>query len=452
MHLNGRGKFKIHKRHLILGGTGLLIGLTCFCLVLGIFTDRREADQKGNTTDPLSFWLEERLTETFMPVFTFIDADAGGWSFKEFLGETITSGIPLYRYEAKMRKQELSREDEETYDLLVRQEGADEDRKEIDEDSLEYGEDALHIDGDLEKAMLDENNKLKQPEEAPSEEESQEIPKEPVEFARASEKAYEYNWAELQSYEDLISAFYAVDNTTVITDEQINLDNLLGKDLTMKGSSENPQILVYHTHSQETFVDSVPGDPSTSIVGAGERLSSILREEYGYNVLHHTGQYDVESRDYAYSNSLPAIEKILADNPSIEVVIDLHRDAVKEGRKLAIELQGKPTAQFMLFNGLSRTRKNGDISYLENPNVNDNLAFSFQAQVLCNEYYPGIARRIYLKAYRYNMHLRPKTLLVEMGAQTNTVEEIMNACEPLAHVIHMVLSGQGTTLAEAGQE
>ena len=180
----------------------------------------------------------------------------------------------------------------------------------------------------------------------------------------------------MREYDDIVSAFYAIDSTTSITDEQLNLENLLGKDMALKGGAEAPQILIYHTHSQEGFVDSVAGDASTTIVGAGDRLAQILTEEYGFNVLHHKGEYDVEARDYAYSNSLPAIERILAENPSIEVVIDLHRDAVAEGRKLAVNLQGRPTAQFMFFNGLSRTRKNGDISYLENPYVDDNLAFS----------------------------------------------------------------------------
>ena len=106
-----------------------------------------------------------------------------------------------------------------------------------------------------------------------------------------------------------------------------------------------------------------------------------------------------------------------------------------------MDLQGRPTAQIMFFNGLSRTAK-GEIEYLENPNLADNLAFSFQMQAACNEYYPGLARRIYLKAYRYNMHLCPKTLLIELGAQNNTVEEMKNACEPLAHVLDLVLSGE----------
>lgn len=241
----------------------------------------------------------------------------------------------------------------------------------------------------------------------------------------------------------MIKEFYAVDATTQASPARLNLDSLLGKTMAITKNPDVPQILIYHTHSQEDFVDSVPGDSSTTIMGAGELLAQILREEYGYNVIHHTGEYDVEARDYAYSNSLPAIEQVLAENPTIEVVIDLHRDEVLEGRKLVMDLNGKPTAKFMFFNGLSYTKAHGEIEYLQNPYIDDNLAFSFQMQVIANEYYPGLTRRIYLKGYRYNMHLRPRSLLIELGAQTNTVEEIRNACAPIAHILDLELSGKG---------
>ena len=159
-------------------------------------------------------------------------------------------------------------------------------------------------------------------------------------------------------------------------------------------------------------------------------------------MLHHDGQYDVKTRDGAYSAALPDLEKILKENPSIKVVIDLHRDAMPEGTRLVTEVDGRPTARFMFFNGLSRTKKTGNISYLYNENQDANLAFSFQMQLKAMEYYPGLTRRIYLKGYRYNMHLCPKSLLIELGAQNNTVEEAMNACEPLAHILDLVLSGQ----------
>lgn len=245
----------------------------------------------------------------------------------------------------------------------------------------------------------------------------------------------------LASYETLVSMFYSIDANTMAGSEQLNAEKLLGRNLILSKEGEGPQILIYHTHSQEGFADSVPGDMNTTIVGVGARLAELLQNQYGYRVLHHTGQYDVESRDDAYAHSLPAIEKLLAENPSIEVVIDLHRDSMPEETKLVMDLDGRPTARFMFFNGLSRTKNTGNIAYLYNENQEDNLAFSFQMQLKAMEYYPGLTRKIYLKGYRYNMHLRPRTTLIELGAQNNTVEEAMNACDPLAHIIDMVLSG-----------
>lgn len=247
---------------------------------------------------------------------------------------------------------------------------------------------------------------------------------------------------QLADYETLVRNFYAIDANTMAGSDQLSVEKLLGMDMTLPQEGDGPQILIYHTHSQEAFADSVPGDVNTGIVGVGQCLTKILTEQYGYRVLHHTGQYDVETRDNAYSRALPAVEQILAENPSIQVIIDLHRDEVAEETKLVTDIQGRPTARFMFFNGLSRTRKTGDIDYLANENQEANLAFSFQMQLKAAEYYPGLTRRIYLKGYRYNMHLRPRTLLVELGAQNNTVEEAINACDPLAHILDMVLKGE----------
>lgn len=247
---------------------------------------------------------------------------------------------------------------------------------------------------------------------------------------------------QLADYETLVRNFYAIDANTMAGSDQLSVEKLLGMDMTLPQEGDGPQILIYHTHSQEAFADSVPGDVNTGIVGVGECLTKILTEQYGYRVLHNTGQYDVETRDNAYSRALPAVEQILAENPSIQVIIDLHRDEVAEETKLVTDIQGRPTARFMFFNGLSRTRMTGDIDYLANENQEANLAFSFQMQLKAAEYYPGLTRRIYLKGYRYNMHLRPRTLLVELGAQNNTVEEAINACDPLAHILDMVLKGE----------
>ena len=248
-----------------------------------------------------------------------------------------------------------------------------------------------------------------------------------------------------QDFDFVMRSFYTVDKTTSITSEQLNAPELVQMDLRMQTGKEQPQILIYHSHSQEEFIDSVPGDPSTTIVGVGEYLTTLLRDTYGYNVIHVTDTFDIVDgkldRNQAYTFAQERISQILEENPSVEVVIDLHRDGVPEGKRLVTNVNGKETAKIMFFNGLSRTNKNGEISYLPNPYIKENLAFSLQMMLESKKYYPDLARTIYLRGYRYNLHLRPKTLLVECGAQTNTVQEEMNAMEPLADILNKVLTG-----------
>ena len=257
----------------------------------------------------------------------------------------------------------------------------------------------------------------------------------------AQTKQVTYAREKLNDFDYLMQNFYQADSTTTIDSSQLNADALFGKDLRLSHDASTPQILIYHTHSQEGYADSVPGDPSGTVVGVGDYLTKILTEQYGLNVIHHKGEYDVGDRDHAYSKAGPALEQILAENPSIEVVIDLHRDGVAETTRLVTDVGGVQMAQVMFFNGLSRTTKMGNIDYLPNSYIADNLAMSFQMQLKAAEYYPGFTRRIYLKGYRYNMHYCPKTLLVEVGAQTNTVQEAMNAMVPLADVLYKVLTG-----------
>ena len=259
--------------------------------------------------------------------------------------------------------------------------------------------------------------------------------------AVADGKVVTFAREKLDDFDYLIQNFYQVDNTTTIGSAQLNADALLGKDVRLSHDASTPQILIYHTHSQEGYADSVPGDASMTVVGVGDYLTELLTQKYGFSVIHHTGQYDVGDRDHAYAKAGPALEQILAENQSIEVVIDLHRDGIGNNTRLVTEQNGVQMAQVMFFNGLSRTTKTGDIEYLYNPYIADNLAVSFQMQLKAAEYYPGFTRRIYLKGYRYNMHYCPKTLLIEVGAQTNTLEEAKNAMVPLADLLNKVLTG-----------
>ena len=131
---------------------------------------------------------------------------------------------------------------------------------------------------------------------------------------------------------------------------------------------------------------------------------------------------------------------ILAENPTIEVFIDLHRDAGGT-KKYTVNVDGKETAHLMFFNGLSHNSK-GPIEYLPNENQQANLAFSFQMKMAGDSLYPGLCKRNYLKAYRYNLHVLPRAVIVEVGDHRNTLQEAKNAMEPLARILHLILMGE----------
>ena len=243
----------------------------------------------------------------------------------------------------------------------------------------------------------------------------------------------------------LLEHFFVVDAATTAEAASLNAAEYLAKDMTLKPEKDQPQILIYHSHSQETFADSRTGEEADTVVGVGDYLTEILEQKYGYQVIHVREHFDVIGgeidRSRAYDFAREYVEKVLEENPTVQVLIDLHRDGVPEGKRLVTKIGGRDTAQIMFYNGLSYTVNQGKISYLPNPYIEENLAFSFQLEYTAAEYYPGFYRCIYLAGLRYNLHLRPRALLVEAGAQTNTVQEVKNAMEPLGDILNRVLKG-----------
>lgn len=251
--------------------------------------------------------------------------------------------------------------------------------------------------------------------------------------------------AKLADFDYVMNQFFILDSNTETNAQQISGTRFLGEDLSIKQDSKVPQILIYHTHSQETFADSREGKEEDTIVGVGNYLTNLLEEKYGYQVIHVTDAFDMMGgtldRSKAYDYARISIEKVLEENPTVEVVIDLHRDGVPDDRRLVTEVNGKSTAQLLFYNGLSYTVNQGAVSYLPNPYIEENLAFSFQLEYQAAQYYPDLYRGIYLAGLRYNLHLKPRALLLEAGAQTNTVEEVRNAMEPFADILNRVLKG-----------
>lgn len=351
--------------------------------------------------------VQENAERLYMPGVTYTEKKQGEIRVTEAVVHMASALIPLGNYVTEREAAELLTEDEATYAILA--------KKQAEEEN-----------------SVDENGQL--------------IGKDKSEETRqASVPTMDLSMERLNDFEYLVSNFYTVDSVTYINPSELNASELLGKNLRIDLSTGGSKILIYHTHSQETFADS-DNDPSTSIVGIGRYLTEILNNKYKIPTMHHEGVYDLINgkldRSEAYEFAKPEVEQILAENPSIEVVIDLHRDGVADTTHLVTEINGKPTAQIMFFNGLSRTRVNGDLVGMANPYLQDNLAFSLQMKIAAETKYPGFARRNYLRGYKYNMDLMPRMLLIEAGAQTNTVEEMRNAMEVLADLLNSVLTGR----------
>lgn len=376
--------------------------------------------------------VKTEVESAFMPMLSFAQSNGEG-TLQRVIARQIEEMVPLFHFGQNISGTQTLEAQEMTMEMILKEEAK--------EGDVGGNESTEEISGATLEAMLQAENQAAREQIAVQQQADASVSD--TTFMPHTTKLAQVDMSTLADYETLLSTFYTVDKSTMIGSDQLNVAKLSQADMTVSKDAQGPQVLIYHTHSQEAFADSIPGDRDTSIVGVGDYLAQILTDTYGYQVLHHDAAYDLPSRDDAYSVALPEIEKLLEENPQIQVVIDLHRDAVDESTRLVTDIDGRPTARFMFFNGLSRTRKTGNISYLYNENLEGNLAFSFQMQKIAMEYYPGLTRKIYLKAYRYNMHLRPRNLLVELGAQNNTVEEAMNACEPLAHILDMVLSGQG---------
>lgn len=335
-----------------------------------------------------------------MPELMYIE-ETGKESFEKWLINQMELLFPIGYMANGEEEKTLAVEDEDTYRLILKKQAEDE--NEVLEDGT--------VKSNKEKT-------------------------EKTQTAKISEK-------KLKNYAYLRSHFYTVDQTTKTNAKELDAGKLLKKNMKIRKDGSKPKILIYHTHSQEAFKDSKAGDKKTSIVGMGDILTKELNDTYRIPTMHHEGVYDLiggkMDRSRAYQLAEVKVRKILKKYPSIEVVIDLHRDGVGNNTHLVTSIDGKKTGQIMFFNGLSRTKKNGDIAYLKNPYIQDNLAFSMQMQLAAAKKYPGFTRRIYLKSYRYNMHLMPKYLLIEAGAQTNTVKEMQRSMKVLADLLDAVV-------------
>ena len=206
--------------------------------------------------------------------------------------------------------------------------------------------------------------------------------------------------------------------------------------------AEGPQVLIFHTHSCEAYTpqgaDTYEAsgefrtlEDSQNVIAVGDCLAKTL-EELGFEVLHDRSLYDYPAYNGAYDRSGAAVRQLLEANPSIRVVIDLHRDSLGGRRTEYLLPDGKRSAQVML---LLTTGENG----LYHPSWRENLKLGLELQNRMELDYPGLARPLYLSPARYNQHLSPGSRLLEVGTDANTLAEAKQAALLFAGCLGQVL-------------
>ena len=258
----------------------------------------------------------------------------------------------------------------------------------------------------------------------------QTLPTEPVEESPAVPT---FGQSDLNSVQ--VNASWSVDTLS-----------LLRKPLSWELKAEKPTVLILHTHGTESY-EKEPGYRETSpyrtldtdynLVSVGAAVADIL-EKGGIRVIHDTTLHDYPSYNAAYSNARKTIKKHLKANPSILLVLDLHRDAAEgsDGRqtRTAVTIDGEKTAQLMLVMGSDK----GSLSY---PNWEKNLSLAVKLQAQLESSHPGLCRPIKLASKRYNQDLCPGTLLVEVGTAGDTHREALNGAKYLAEAILALANG-----------
>ncbi|MCL1924256.1 MAG: stage II sporulation protein P [Defluviitaleaceae bacterium] len=253
---------------------------------------------------------------------------------------------------------------------------------------------------------------------------------------------------ELRNRTTFLNRFFSMDRRTGVRPEYLDIDFFLDIDLSIRKTPEVPQVLVFHTHAMSEFFIDGGEDIMEGIVGVGATLVYYLRS-FGLNVIHYKGVYDmidgVIYRSGAYERIEPSIIRILEENPTIELVLDIHRDGVPETTNPNVfrrYINGRPTAAIMFVNGLSGVNENGytrRLTGIPNPYVRENMALTFNMQMALQYHFGDITRRMFLTPFRYINHLRPHSMLVEVGTQLNTSYEAHNAMEPLAYTLYSLI-------------
>lgn len=228
-----------------------------------------------------------------------------------------------------------------------------------------------------------------------------------------------------------------VRNTTL--EHDIDIQKYLNGKVYANIDKDEPSVLIYHTHTTETYElldrgfytnerESRSENPGENMVRVGETICKVL-ENNGYKTIHNKTIYD-KKYSGAYERSCKEISEILKENPSIQIVLDIHRDAIyqKDGSRVkpVAEINGQKAAQIMIISGC----EDGNVTNF--PNWEKNLSFAVQLQNKLKNDNPQLVRPLMFCSRKYNMHLTPCSLLIEFGTDANTLSEAVYSAELFA--------------------
>ncbi|NLJ99744.1 MAG: stage II sporulation protein P [Clostridia bacterium] len=223
-------------------------------------------------------------------------------------------------------------------------------------------------------------------------------------------------------------------NTVLDPEEDIEVKTG-GEEILTPWPEDNPLVGIYNTHNAETYL---PTDGVKKVEGknggvekVAETLENSLKNKYGIPVVRSKEIHDYPRWALSYSNSKNTAKKMLAENKSIQILLDIHRDAgVKE--KNIIDIDGKKAAQILIIIGSDKR--------LDHPNWKKNKEFADSMCSMMDELYPGLCRGVRMQDGRYNQHLHPNSLVLEMGNVNNSLEEAEYSAELMSHIIHGLLN------------
>lgn len=229
-----------------------------------------------------------------------------------------------------------------------------------------------------------------------------------------------------------------------------DIADLLTAPVELDFSGSEPRILIVHTHATESYTPE-PGweyqssgnyrtlDEDYNMLRVGRLMADLLNQS-GIPTIHDTTLHDYPSYNGSYNNALNTIEGYLEKYPTIQMVIDVHRDALEteEGKQLSTRttVNGKSSAQIMLVVGT-------DEGGLSHPDWAKNLSWCLKLQAQMDSLCPGLSRRLSVREERFNAHLTAGSILVEVGTAGDTLSDALTAAESFTQVLVETISGLG---------